>query len=371
MPANVETMFSVKETPWHGLGVVIADAPTIEQGISLAGLDWDVEVQSLTRPDGQNVDDFAKAFVRIQDGNMKTLGVVGPNTHPLQNRNAFDFFQPFVDAKEAFLETAGSLDEGRKVWVMAKIQRANAEIVKGDEIAKFVLLSNSHDGTTAVRVGFTPIRVVCANTLAMAHGDKASKLLRVRHSKQVKQNLEAIRETMNVADEEFEATAEQFRFLASRQINASDLRKYIKIVFKMNDDEKLSTRSSNVIDDIMRKHESRTGMISSAVRVLGVQSNQPQTGLKMLAAFNESASPLVTQVLEKVTENFEDGRGTDNPASRGTYWTAYNAVNEYLNYSRGHTPDTRLNSLWFGQNAAANKTALDTAMEMAEGKDVE
>lgn len=353
MPANVETMFSVKQTPWHGLGVVIVDAPSITEGIKLAGLDWDVEVQSLVRPDGVNVDDFAKVFVR-KDKNA-TLGVVGPNTHPLQNRHAFDFFQPFVDAKEAFLETAGSLDEGKKVWVMAKISRPNAEIVKGDEIAKFVLLSNSHDGTTAVRVGFTPIRVVCANTLAMAHSDKASKLLRVRHSKQVKQNLDAIQETINLANEEFEATAEQFRFLASRQINAADLRKYVKLVFKMEDDDKLSTRSSNIIKEILAKHEQRTGMLMEAVRNLSAPKE-----MLMLNPIGQSLA------LDEVTKNFEAGRGTENPASRGSYWTAYNAVNEYLNYSRGHTADTRLNSLWFGQNAAANKTALEIAVEMAE-----
>ena len=346
MPANVETMFSVKQTPWHGLGVVIVDAPSIQDGIKLAGLDWDVNVESLTRPDGENVDDFAKVFVRSD--NKKTLGVVGPNTHPLQNTNAFEFFDGFIQAKEALLETAGSLDEGRKVWVMAKIQRPNSEIVKGDEVAKFVLLSNSHDGTTAVRVGFTPIRVVCANTLAMAHSDKASKLIRVRHSKQVKQNLDAIRETMNVADEEFEATAEQFRFLASRQINAKDLEKYIKVALKMDEGEKLSTRSSNILTEIVRKHEDRTGMLAQA----------------KLRAMDDMKSK-ESNLLSVVTEHFEAGRGTDNVPSRGSYWTAYNAVNEYLNYSRGHTQDTRLNSLWFGQNATANKTALEAAMEMA------
>ena len=222
-------------------------------------------------------------------------GVVGPNTHPLQNTNAFEFFDGFIQAKEALLETAGSLDEGRKVWVMAKIQRPNSEIVKGDEVAKFVLLSNSHDGTTAVRVGFTPIRVVCANTLAMAHSDKASKLIRVRHSKQVKQNLDAIRETMNVADEEFEATAEQFRFLASRQINAKDLEKYIKVALKMDEGEKLSTRSSNILTEIVRKHEDRTGMLAQA----------------KLRAMDDMKSK-ESNLLSVVTEHFEAGRGTDN-----------------------------------------------------------
>lgn len=344
MPANVENMFSVKETPWHGLGTVINEAPSIEEGIKLAGLDWEVTSESLVRADGTNVDEFARVFVRSD--NKKTLGVVGPKTYPLQNANAFSFFQPFLDNKEAALETAGSLDEGRKVWIMAKIARANSVIVPGDEIAKFVLVSNAHDGTTAVRVGFTPIRVVCANTLALAHGDKASKLIRVRHSKEVEKNVEAIRDIMNVADQEFEATAEQYRFLASRDINAKDLENYIKIVLKM-DDEKVSTRSNNILKQLMDAHESKTHMIAAAI------------------LFMEDAAKKAA--MENIVEKFEDGRGTENRRSRGTYWTAYNAVNEYLNYERGHTPDTRLNSLWFGQNATANKLALETAVKLANG----
>lgn len=362
MPANVETMFSVKETPWHGIGVVIVDAPSIAEGIKLAGLAWDTIVESLYRKIGDGFtgqDEFARVFVRSDNG--KTLGVVGPNTHPLQNVKAFDFFEPFVAAKEATLETAGSLDEGRKVWVMAKINRDNSVIVKGDEVAKFVLLSNSHDGTTAVRVGFTPIRVVCANTLAMAHNNKASKLLRVRHSKKVEENLELIREAMNLANVEFEATADQFRFLASRQISAKDLRNYVKIVFKMEpDDSKLPTRSNNILNDILKHHDEKNAIVRELLAAHAEEKEKAEAvALSMLDA-----------AIEATTGNFEAGRGSDIPASRGTYWSAYNAVNEYLNYSRGHNPDTRLNSLWFGQNATTNNLALEVATKMANGETV-
>lgn len=356
MPANVENMFSVKETPWHGIGIVISEAPSIAEGIKLAGLAWDTNVETVYRQvEGEDgkvslmaQDEFCRAFVRSD--NKKTLGIVGPNTHPLQNTKAFEFFEPFVAAKEASLETAGSLDEGRKVWVMAKINRDNSVIVKGDEVAKFVLLSNSHDGTTAVRVGFTPIRVVCANTLAMAHKDKASKLLRVRHSKKVADNLELIQEAMNLANEEFEATAEQFRFLASRQINAADLRNFVKIVFDMElDDSKLSTRSNNIIREIVSKHDNKQMLI------------------KQLTAQQQVATTTALAIVEK---NMEEGRGTENAASRGTWWTAYNALNEYLNYDRGHTRDTRLNSLWFGQNGTTNNEALQIAIKLANGESV-
>lgn len=361
MPANVENMFSVKETPWHGIGVVINEAPTLQDAIKLAGLDWLVLVESLTRPNGINVDEFAKAFIRSD--NNKTLGVVGPKTHPLQNVHAFDFFQPFVDSKEASLETAGALDEGRRVWVMAKLNRDNSTIVKNDEIAKFVLLSNSHDGSLAVRVGFTPIRVVCANTLAMAHSSKASKLIRVRHSKDVQANVEAVRDTMNLANEEFEATAEQFRFLASRQINATDLKKYVKIVMGMPD-EKMTTRAQNILNSILERHEADTGMVRELLaRAEAMQREEA-------AKIEDENQRLLAQVIANTEAKFEAGRGTENAASRGTYWTAYNAVNEYLNYEKGHNPDTRLNSLWFGQNAGVNNQALEVALKLANGETV-
>jgi len=357
MPANVESMFSVKETPWHGIGHVVNEVATLAEGIKLAGLDWKVLVYSLFREDkkDENVDEFAKVFVRSDSG--ATLSVVGPNTHPLQNEHAFDFFQPFLDSGDCKLETAGSLGMGKKIWVMVKIQRANSEIVKGDEVAKFVLLSNSHDGTTAVRVGFTPIRVVCANTLAMAHKDEASKLLRVRHTADVKKNVESIRETMNIADASFEATAEQYRFLASRQINAADLRKYVKVVLGMDDDEKkLKTRSLNTLNEIIKAHDDKLKM------------QQLQNVIADKGIVQEQLQKEYANILDAVLANMEQGRGTENAASRGTFWTAYNALNEHLNYNKGNKPDTRMNSLWFGENAKLNIEALKVATEMADEK---
>lgn len=355
MPANVESMFSVNETPWHNLGVVLREAPTLVEGFKLAGLDWQVLMQSLLRTDGENVDEFAKVFVRSDNG--KTLSVVGPKTHILQNAEAFEFFQPFLDANECTLETAGSLDEGRKIWVLAKINRENAEIVKGDSVAKFVLLSNSHDGTAAVRMGYTPIRIVCANTLAMAHSHADSKLIRVRHSKEVSENVKLVQNTMKIADEAFEATAEQYRFLASRQINAADLRKYVKEVFDMDEDEtKIKTKSMNVLNEIIRKHTEKVdkARIESLYATLKPDS-------QVIAKEN-------TNILEAVIANMEAGRGTENANSRGSFWTAYNAITEYLSYERGHNEGTRLKSLWFGDNAKVNAEALQVALEHADYK---
>jgi len=313
MSHAVETMFYVKETPWHGLGVKLEEAPTVSEAIVAAGLDWTVGLKDLFTAEGQPVP--AKATYRETDGSI--LGVVGPRYSPLQNSSAFDWFQPFIDSGEVSLHTAGSLNEGCKVWVLAELNRSKSEVVKGDEIAKFVLLSNSHDGTTAIRVGYTPIRVVCANTMAMAHSCKESKLLRVRHTKSSATKLNDIRDIMNNINGEFEATALQYKHLASKMFSSSDLLKYVKIILDIDlaiPSTEIKTRTKNIMNDILSRVEG------------------PKQSL---------------------------------PGVNGTWWAAYNGVNEYLNYEKGRSANNRLDSLWFGLNANSNKRAFDTALALA------
>ena len=312
MSAMVEKMMFVGATPWHGEGTQLDENPSISEAITAAGLDWEVGLKDLVTTDGQPVP--ARATYRKTDNSV--LGVVGPRYQPLQNQDAFDWFQPFLDAGECQLHTAGSLCMGQKVWVLAQLNRENSEIVSGDEVSKFILLSNSHDGTTAIRVGYTPIRVVCVNTLSMAHKNSDSKLIRIRHTRSSKNNLENVRDIMDNINAQFEATAEQFRFLASRNFNQADIRQYVKVMLDIKNvqDEDIKTRTRNIMDEILALVE---GPKQSATNV------------------------------------------------RGTWWAAYNGYNEYLNYTKGRTVSNRLDSLWFGQNGNDNSRALQTAMEFA------
>lgn len=315
MPHEIETMAFAGETPWHGLGTALNDEDQTnwELACTKAGLDWGVESVPLVTADDRRDGVTHVAMRRTSDGRI--LGVVGPRYCPLQNRDAFRFFTPFLEAGEAALHTAGSLRQGSRVWVLAKLNRDPIEVVPGDEVEKFLLLSHSHDGSLAVRCGFTPVRVVCANTLAMAHGSDASKLLRVRHTGDVLANLSAIREVMNLADREFEATAEQYKRLAQKSVNQSDLNLYVKRVLGVEQESDLSSRTKNIV--------------------------------------------------ERIVELAEVGKGNDATEVRGTLWAGYNAVTEYLGYNRGHTATKRLDSLWFGDSAAVSKHALDVALEMA------
>lgn len=299
-------MFFVGETPWHGLGTRLNHAPSIEEGLEAAKLNWTVGRRDLHLADGRSVSH--KAIVRESDNSI--LGVVGPSYRPLQNAEAFEWFRPLLDAGLAELHTAGSLFNGKKVWCLAKLCRPAMEIQPGDVVDKFIMLSNSHDGHRAVRVGFTPVRVVCNNTLSLAHRSDESQLIRVLHSQRVVQNLESLRELINVVDARFEATADQYRALARRDINQADLKRYVCLVLEMNPD-RLSTIEENRI----------------------------------------------TKVMELATA----GKGN----SGSTWWDAYNGVTEYLSYAAGRIQDRRLDSVWFGTGAHTNVRALSTALELS------
>ena len=313
MAHEVEKMVFAGATPWHGLGTEINQDVGFWEAFQLAGLDWQVDTKPLFTSSGEKVSH--RAAYRVSDDRI--LGIVGKRWTPLQNRDAFEIFEPMVDAGDLKIHTAGSLRNGERIWALCQINQDNSEVVAGDEIAKFVLLSNGHDGKLAVHFGFTPIRVVCANTEAMARNSAASKLIRVRHNRFVKRNVQDVRDVMNLANQEFEASAEVYRYLASKSINTQDLQSYIKIVLgadgKGEDD--ISTRTKNII--------------------------------------------------LQVTDLFENGKGTDIVGVRGTYWGAYNAVTEYLNYTKGRTSNNRMDSLWFGQNGSMSRKALDQAVTLA------
>lgn len=308
----VESMMYVGKTPWHGLGTPIPEEKKLSVGeaIVAAGLDWQVELRRVYTecPDGDASAGILDHFAVCRVSDNAFMGLVGPDYVPLQNKEALEWFQPFLDSNAATLETAGSLNGGKQVWALAKIRDGNMDVGKNDPVAHYILLSNAHGGSVSVRVGFTPIRVVCNNTLMMAYESEASRLLRVRHTVKMHYNLELIREIMNAASREFSATVEQYRILHRRGIDTVGLERYVKIVFSLPDD-----------------------------------------GGK--------------ELIPNIIYLFENGRGHKEAGE--TYWGAYNAVTEYLNYFRGRTQDNTLSSLWFGDSTRINRHALTTALKMA------
>lgn len=318
MAHQVENMFSVKQVPWHKLGHVIQQAPTIEEGIKLAGLDWKVRMEKMRLADGRIMN--SQAVIRETDN--KVLGEVGSKYHPIQNEKAFAFFEPFIKSGEVSLETAGSLDGGRKIWVLAQLNRSPMEIVKGDPVLKYLLMTNRHDGWASGQVGFNPVRVVCANTLAAALNASEASMLRVRHTAGVEIGLEKIRDSINMANQQFEATGEMYKAMTRYGVNTADLKQYVRLVFYPNVTEQEITE-------------------------------RQQTRLNMLT--------------ENITKLFETGLGNDLVGVRGTMWGLYNGVTQYLGHEAKDDTDKRYDSLWFGTNKDINARAMKVAVKMSAG----
>lgn len=313
-----DQMFSVGVRPWHGLGTVLTEAPSIKEGIKIAKLDWDVELQELTASCGTVLKD-KRAVIRKD--NNDCIGIVSPNYQILQNKEAFNWFEPFIENNMATLETAGSLFNGRKVFILAKINSDDMVIDEktNDRVEKYILLSNSHDGSQSLRVGYTPIRVVCNNTLSAAESSNQSQLIRLNHSKSnMVQTLEQLRETMDLVNQQFIATEEMYKDLAKKQVNKLDLHRYVKQVFSVKSLE-------NIITEYDKKQEE--------------QQKIEETRKRLLARVEEIFD------LEPVHNA----------------WTMYNSVNYYLNHQRSKNLDNRYASIWFGDSKRIDNKALKLA----------
>jgi phage/plasmid-like protein (TIGR03299 family) len=278
-----------------------------------AGLAWEVAKEDVYDAHGKTLPDM-HIMRRLDNG--RVFGTVGGRYTPLQNAEAFTFFDPFVRSGELTYEKAGSFRGGSWVWIQAKLTGGGADIVKGDEVTPYLTLSHSHDGTLAVSVGFTPIRIVCQNTMLMSRLSGTN--LVVRHTKNMSVTLDAILETVDTVKRTFAMSSEQFRHLASLGCTGPALDAYVKAVFGKDDADADKTRFLRTRNDIVRL--------------------------------------------------FEAGAGADIVGVRGTMWGAYNAVIEYLQYESGNKTAndvTRLEKLAFGTNNDVGQRAFSLAMGVA------
>lgn len=219
MAALVESMFSVREKPWHGLGTIVKEAPTSEDALRLAGLDWDV-VQSPIYTNHGKVEGY-KANIRSTD--RQVLGVVSDRYRIVQNTEAFSFTDELLGQGVRY-ETAGSLMGGRKVWLLARLPREF--IIAGERISPYLVFSNTHDGSGAVRVAVTPIRVCCNNTLNLALSTAARSFSMV-HTGDVKEKVSEAKQTLFMADNYMENLGREFERLRKQKISDQQVREYI------------------------------------------------------------------------------------------------------------------------------------------------
>jgi phage/plasmid-like protein (TIGR03299 family) len=307
MAHEVETMMYAGQTPWHGLGVYVGDENLLsEQAIEMAGLDWKVAKAPIFANMVEPVDTHV-AMRRNTDGRI--LGVVGANYQPLQNAEAFSFLDSLVEDGDMTYHTAGSLRDGQRVWMLGQI--GSNEVVPGDRVDDFILLHNSHDGSSSLRVLWTSVRVVCANTARMALSEGAGEGVKIRHTKNMTKRVDESRKVLGIAKTAAQVQYEANLALAKKNISTQAWKDFLADLIP-DRDEGRNTRRENVRDDLTRL--------------------------------------------------FESGIGTDIPGVRGTAWGALNAVTEYTSHHstvKTTKPGLRFENVMFGAGAKMNKRAAE------------
>ena len=214
MASNVESMFYVREKPWHGLGTMVAEAPDSAAALRLAGLNWNVIQKDIMTEDGDDVIPGFKANVRDRDGSV--LGIVTDRYRVVQNAEAFSFTDALLGEGVRY-ETAGSLQGGRRTWVLARLP--HQYIINGEEISPYLVFMNAHDGSGAIKAAMTPVRVVCQNTLNLALST-AKRSWSFNHTGDISGKLDEARDTLLYAGQYMAELGKAFGKLG--QIRLSD-----------------------------------------------------------------------------------------------------------------------------------------------------
>ena len=228
MAANVESMFYTRTKPWHGLGVQVQEAPESKDALRLAGLDWKVYQREVYTDSGIRIDGY-RANVRNTDN--RVLGVVTERYKIVQNEEAFAFTDALLGEGVRY-ETAGSLQGGKKVWILARMPQEY--IISGERISPYLLFSNTHDGSGAIKVALTPIRVVCNNTLNLALST-AKRSWSMIHTGDVHGKINEARDTLFMAEKYMDSLGKEFENLRMKKLTDSQVMEYIEILFPIDE----------------------------------------------------------------------------------------------------------------------------------------
>ena len=300
----------VAPSPWHSLGTELINLATAREAIEAAGLNYTVvkkplkEVVELNHPA-----DLSDRWATVRTDTGDVLGIVGDSYEPIQNRDAFTFFDNLVGTDEAIYETAGMLGRGERIWILAKLP-GFIKVHGKDIVNKYLLLSNSHDGSSLAQVKLTPIRVVCNNTLTAAL--QGAGEVHIRHTSNAAEDMEQALSLLGLSNSLSEQLDAIFNRMALTKISDKQLLDYINAL--VPDDEE------------------------------------------------EDENAKVQGIRKTFLELYESGQGAD--LSRGTLWGAFNCVTEYTDHKMEGDPATRLESIWFGRGEQLKLKAFQLAERM-------
>ena len=249
MPANVESMFYVRQAPWHGLGVRVEEAPSSQEALRLSGLDWQVIQQPIATVDGTPIPGYR---ANLRDTDHQVLGVVTDRYRVVQNAEAFAFTDGLLGEGVKY-ETAGSLQNGKKIWLLAKLP--DKYIIEGDRIEPYLVFSSSHDGSGSIKVAMTPIRVVCQNTLNLALSS-AKRVWSTIHVGDLAGKMDQAHNTLLLAEKYMGQLGMEFSRLSKIRLSDQKVLQYIDQLLPM-DNQPTETHRKNITrirEDMKRRY---------------------------------------------------------------------------------------------------------------------
>ncbi len=251
MAAEVESMFFTgREKPWHGLGTMVENAPDYREALIVAGLGWNVVQKPVFTQDGIKVKGY---YANVRDYDGSVLEIVTSRYKVVQNREAFAFTDGLLGEGVRY-ETAGSLMGGKKTWVLAKLPEKY--IIQGEQVMPYLVFSNTHDGSGAIKIAMTPVRVVCNNTLNLAL-DSASRIWSVHHTGDIAAKMEDTKETIYRAEEYMSGLGKAFDTLSKKKLTDAAVKEYVSLLLPVADDAS-ETVEKNVLrqrEDIMLRYK--------------------------------------------------------------------------------------------------------------------
>lgn len=274
MAALVDTMFSVREVPWHEMGKILEFAPTSADAIVASGTNWGVYQEEMYLKDGTVV---PNVFANVRDKDGAILGVVGNRYQIVQNVEAFDFTDNLI-GEGCVYETAGSLRNGKTIWLLARLPEAMQ--IAGDSVMPYLCFTNTHDGTGAVKVFCTSIRVVCNNTLNAALSS-AKRTWSARHTGSIETKLAQATQTLQLANKYMAELKKGCEKLALKKIDKDQLIRYIDLLLPETDDMTKGARENlrGVKNDIWVRYTFAPDLV-----------DREETMLRFLQAVSDSAS---------------------------------------------------------------------------------
>jgi phage/plasmid-like protein (TIGR03299 family) len=306
VPQTLSPYPAIRPAPWHNQGIELDLPKTAREAIEMAGLNY--TVLKKPRKVKPEMKEYTYATVRIDTDEV--LGFVDAGYEPIQNIDAFKFFDTLVAENEAIYETAGVLGRGERIWILAKLP-GYVNVHGNDIVNKYLLLTNSHDGSSHVRVKLTPIRVVCNNTLTSAL--QGAGEVQISHTPDAVWDLEQADTMLGWSNSLYEQLDVMFNDMATKKITEVQLREYVQTLVPDNEEAQNTARTEKIRNSVLQLHDS--------------------------------------------------GRGAH--LSRGTLWGAFNSVTEYTDHMMlDGDSTTRLNSIWFGRGEQLKLKAFHLAEQL-------